>query len=154
MTATPALLEVEEVGTPAPAGGPQTAGRRLLTRHTRDRGALAGLVFLAIVVLMAGAAPLTTKLSGWGPYQFDSAAINSDLGGVPHGALGGISGKHWFGVEPQNGRDIFARIVYGARVSITISLSATLLTGVLGVVLGMLAGFYRGWVDQAISRLM
>ncbi len=70
------------------------------------------------------------------------------------GRLGGISGKHWFGVEPQNGRDIFARIVYGARVSITISLSATLLTGVLGVVLGMLAGFYRGWVDQVISRLM
>nr|WP_272955032.1 ABC transporter permease [Kribbella shirazensis] len=103
---------------------------------------------------MAVAAPLITKLSGWGPYAFDSAAINSDLGGVPHGALGGISGSHWFGVEPQNGRDLFARIVYGARVSITISLSATALTGILGVVLGMLAGFYRGWVDQVISRLM
>jgi peptide/nickel transport system permease protein len=145
---------VEEVGTPAPAGGPPTSTRRILTRITRDKAALACVLFLAIVVLMAVAAPLITKLSGWGPYQFDSAAINSDLGGVPHGALGGISGKHWFGVEPQNGRDIFARIVYGARVSITISLSATLLTGVLGVVLGMLAGFYRGWVDQVISRLM
>ena len=106
------------------------------------------------MILMAAFAPLITKISGWGPYEFDSAAINSDLGGVPHGALGGISGQHWFGVEPQNGRDLFARIVYGARVSITIALSATVLTGVLGVVLGMLAGFYRGWVDQAISRLM
>jgi peptide/nickel transport system permease protein len=151
VTTSPALVEVEEA---VPSSAPPTSGRRILTAVTRDTGALACLVFLAIVVLMAVAAPLITKLSGWGPYQFDSAAINSDLGGVPHGSLGGISGNHWFGVEPQNGRDLFARIVYGARVSITISLSATLLTGVLGVVLGMLAGFYRGWVDQAISRLM
>ncbi|MFI7066335.1 hypothetical protein ACIBL3_35435 [Kribbella sp. NPDC050124] len=153
MTATPlggtsTALEVEEVGTPAPVAGPPTSRRRILTTITRDNGALACVTFLAIVVLMAVAAPLITKLSGWGPYEFDSAAINSDLGGVPHGALGGISAEHWFGVEPQNGRDLFARIVYGARVSITISLSATLLTGILGVVLGMLAGFYRGWVDR------
>lgn len=151
MTTSPALVEVEEA---VPSAAPPTSGKRLVSTITRDKGALACLAFIAIVVLMAIAAPLITKLSGWGPYQFDSAAINSDLGGVPHGALGGISGSHWFGVEPQNGRDLFARIVYGARVSITISLSATLLTGVLGVVLGMLAGFYRGWVDQVISRLM
>jgi peptide/nickel transport system permease protein len=154
VTTTPTLAEIEEVGSPAPAGGPPTSGRRILTTVTRDKGALACLVFLAVVVLMAVAAPLIVKLSGWGPYQFDSAAIDSGLGGVPRGALGGISGSHWFGVEPQNGRDLFARIVYGARVSITISLSATALTGILGVVLGMLAGFYRGWVDQVISRLM
>jgi peptide/nickel transport system permease protein len=151
VTTSPALVEVEEA---VPSAAPPTSGKRLVSTITRDKGALACLAFIAIVVLMAIAAPLITKLSGWGPYQFDSAAINSDLGGVPHGALGGISGSHWFGVEPQNGRDLFARIVYGARVSITISLSATLLTGVLGVVLGMLAGFYRGWVDQVISRLM
>ncbi|GAA3089837.1 peptide/nickel transport system permease protein [Kribbella aluminosa] len=154
MTTGPTLAEVEEVAPAAPAAGPPASGKRLLATITRDKGALACLVFLAIVVLMAVAAPLITKLSGWGPYQFDSGAINSDLGGLPRGALGGISGSHWFGVEPQNGRDLFARIVYGARVSITISLSATLLTGIFGVVLGMLAGFYRGWVDQVISRLM
>ena len=148
-----ALVE-EVVGTPVAAGGPPTSTRRILTTLARDKGAVLCVMFLAIVVLMAVAAPLITKLSGWGPYEFDSAAINSALGGVPNGALGGISREHWFGVEPQNGRDLFARIVYGARVSITISLSATLLTGILGVVLGMLAGFYRGWVDQVISRLM
>lgn len=119
-----------------------------------DKAALLCLAFLLVVVLMAAFAPLITKLSGWGPFEFDSQAIDSALGGVPHGKLGGISGDHWFGVEPQNGRDLFARIVYGARVSITIAISATLLTGVLGVVLGMLVSFYRGWVDQLISRLM
>ncbi|TDU87232.1 peptide/nickel transport system permease protein [Kribbella voronezhensis] len=154
MTTTPTLLEVEEVGSPSVDGGPPTSTRRILTRLGRDKAALFCVAFLLLVVLMAVFAPLITKISGWGPYEFDSAAINSDLGGVPHGALGGISGRHWFGVEPQNGRDLFARIVYGARVSITIALSATVLTGVLGVVFGMLAGFYRGWVDQVISRLM
>jgi peptide/nickel transport system permease protein len=154
MTTTPTLLEVEEIGPPSADGGPPTSTRRILTKLGRDKAALLCVAFLVLVVLMAVFAPLITKISGWGPYEFDSAAINSDLGGVPHGALGGISGRHWFGVEPQNGRDLFARIVYGARVSITIALSATVLTGVLGVVLGMLAGFYRGWVDQVISRLM
>jgi peptide/nickel transport system permease protein len=154
MTTTPTLLEVEEIGPPSADGGPPTSTRRILTKLGRDKAALLCVAFLVLVVLMAVFAPLITKISGWGPYEFDSAAINSDLGGVPHGALGGISGRHWFGVEPQNGRDLFARIVYGARVSITIALSATVLTTVLGVVLGMLAGFYRGWVDQVISRLM
>ena len=151
MTTTPTLLEVEEAGQPV---GPPTSTRRILTKLGRDKAALCCVAFLLLVVAMAVFAPLITKISGWGPYEFDSAAINSDLGGVPHGALGGISGRHWFGVEPQNGRDLFARVVYGARVSITIALSATVLTGVLGVVFGMLAGFYRGWVDQVISRLM
>lgn len=152
MSTSPTLLEVEEVG--AAAGGPPTSTQRILTRLVHDKAALLCLAFLLVVVLMAAFAPLITKLSGWGPFEFDSQAIDSALGGVPHGKLGGISGEHWFGVEPQNGRDLFARIVYGARVSITIAISATLLTGVLGVVLGMLAGFYRGWVDQLISRLM
>lgn len=150
MSTTPTLLELEEV---AAAASP-TSTQRILTRLVHDKTTVLCLAFLLIVVLMAAFAPLITKLSGWGPYEFDSSAIDSALGGVPHGRLGGISGEHWFGVEPQNGRDLFARIVYGARVSITIAISATVLTGILGVVLGMLAGFYRGWVDQLISRLM
>jgi peptide/nickel transport system permease protein len=150
MSTTPTLLEVEEVA----AVTSPTSTQRILTRLVHDKAAVLCLAFLLVVVLMAAFAPLITKVSGWGPYEFDSSAIDSALGGVPRGSLGGISGEHWFGVEPQNGRDLFARIVYGARVSITIALSATVLTGVLGVVLGMLAGFYRGWVDQLISRLM
>lgn len=153
MSTAPTLLEVEEVGTAVP-GGPPAPTSRILTRLLHDKAAMLCLAFLLLVVLMAAFAPLITKISGWGPYEFDSSAINSDLGGVPQGSLGGISADHWFGVEPQNGRDLFARIVYGARISITIAISATVLTGILGVVFGMLAGYYRGWVDQVISRLM
>ncbi len=92
MTTTPTLLEVEEVGPPSADGGPPTSTRRILTKLGRDKAALLCVAFLLLVILMAAFAPLITKISGWGPYEFDSAAINSDLGGVPHGALGGISG--------------------------------------------------------------
>ncbi|HEY9293695.1 MAG TPA: ABC transporter permease [Microlunatus sp.] len=110
--------------------------------------------FLAIVILMAIFAPLIVKISGYDPYVFDQDAIDAATGGLPKGPLGGISSEHWFGVEPQNGRDIFARIVYGARASMAIALSATLLTMVFGTVLGLMSGFFGGRVDQIVSRLM
>ncbi len=76
------------------------------------------------------------------------------MGGIPLGGWGGVSGEHWLGVEPGSGRDIFARIVYGARASMVIALSATLLTSVLGVVFGLLAGYFGGRTDMVISRVM
>ncbi|WP_406675469.1 ABC transporter permease [Nonomuraea sp. N2-4H] len=120
----------------------------------RDRGAVLSGAYLALIVLMAICAPLITAITGHGPNDFDTAAVDTDLGGVPYGTLGGISAEHPLGVEPQNGRDILARIAYGARVSLIIAASATALTTLLGVVLGMLAGFYQGWVDQVICRVM
>ncbi|MEU8107691.1 ABC transporter permease [Nonomuraea muscovyensis] len=135
-------------------GAPPTEGRRIVRALLRDRGAVLSAGFLALVVLMAICAPLITALTGHGPNTFDPAAVNSDLGGLPRGSLGGISAEHLLGVEPQNGRDILARIAYGARVSFLIALSATVLTTLLGVVFGMLAGFYQGWVDQVICRIM
>ncbi|GAA3239912.1 ABC transporter permease [Nonomuraea helvata] len=133
---------------------PATSGRRVAGALLRDRGAVLSTAFLTLIVLMAICAPLISAITGHGPNDFDTAAVNTDLGGVPRGSLGGISADHLLGVEPQNGRDILARIAYGARVSLLIAVSATALTTLLGVVLGMLAGFYQGWVDQAICRLM
>ncbi|NUR83109.1 MAG: ABC transporter permease [Nonomuraea sp.] len=137
----------------APAA-PATEGRRIVRALLRDRGAVLSMAFLAVVVLMAIGAPLISALTGHGPNEFDPAAIDTNLGGLPRGSLGGISAEHLLGVEPQNGRDILARVAYGARVSFLIAISATVLTTLLGVVLGMLAGFYQGWVDQVISRVM
>ncbi|WP_188193783.1 ABC transporter permease [Nonomuraea sp. SYSU D8015] len=135
-------------------GAPATSGRRVAGVLLRDRGAVLSAAFLALIVLMALGAPLISAISGHGPNEFDTAAVNTDLGGVPHGAFGGISAEHPLGVEPQNGRDILARIAYGARVSLLIAAAATALTTLLGVVLGMLAGFVQGWVDQVICRIM
>ena len=146
ITGTPAV--------PAPRVAPATSGRRIAGALLRDRGAVISGGFLALVLLMAVCAPLISALTGHGPNDFDTAAVNTDLGGLPRGSFGGIGSGHLFGVEPQNGRDILARVAYGARVSFLIAASATVLTTLLGVVLGMLAGFYQGWVDQVICRVM
>ncbi|GAA1630480.1 ABC transporter permease [Nonomuraea maheshkhaliensis] len=136
------------------AGAPATSGRRVAAALLRDRAAVLSTAYLTLIVLMAVCAPLISAVTGHGPNDFDTAAVNTDLGGIPRGSLGGISAEHLLGVEPQNGRDILARIAHGARVSLLIAAAATALTTLLGVVLGMLAGFYQGWADQVICRVM
>lgn len=159
MTITPTELEHERphVGTGGAvdlAAPPPPSGGRVLHALRHDVGAVLSASYIGLVVLMAVLAPLIVTVSGWSPYEFDQAAIDPNLGGMPVGAWGGIGGTHWFGVEPGSGRDIFARIVYGARVSMTIALAATALTTVLGVTFGLLAGYFGGRVDQVISRVM
>ncbi|WP_199035389.1 ABC transporter permease [Glycomyces salinus] len=159
MTFTPTDLEVEGAAGGETAGeslpaSPPASGRRLVRTFLRDRAAVACCVYILLVIVVALAAPLLVKISGWGPYEFDQSAVDPDLGGIPLGTAGGISAEHWFGVEPGNGRDIFARIVYGARVSMTIALLATVLTSVLGVVFGLIAGYFGGRVDMIVSRVM
>ncbi|MFJ7996559.1 ABC transporter permease [Streptomyces sp. NPDC096310] len=144
----PAVSAPATAGTaPEPRG---SAARALL----RDPVAMACLGYIALIVLMAVFAPLIVRVSGWDPYEFDQSAVDPDLGGMPVGSWGGISGSHWLGVEPGSGRDIFARIVYGARSSMLIALGATLLTTVLGMVFGLLAGYFGGRTDMVISRVM
>lgn len=149
------LLAVESEGVGAlPDGSAPTPGRRVWREMRTSPAVIFSAIFIVLISLMAIFAPLVVRLSGWGPLEFDPDAINPDLGGLPIGPGGGIGADHWFGVEPGNGRDIFARIVYGARVSLAIAGSATLITITLGVVFGMLAGFFGGWVDQVVSRVM
>jgi peptide/nickel transport system permease protein len=141
-------------GQPPGTGSPAGTSRRVLRTLCRDKGAILSVTFLALVICMAIAALLITKITGSGPDTLNPNAINPNLGGEPLGSWGGISLAHPFGVEPTNGRDILARIAYGARVSFLIAVSATVLTTALGMVFGMLAGFFHGWIDQVISRLM
>jgi peptide/nickel transport system permease protein len=65
----------------------------------------------------------------------------------------GPSGSHPFGVDTL-GRDVFSRVLYGARVSLEVAIIATAASVTIGVVLGMTAGFFRGWVDTLISRVI
>src|SRR5699024_3840714 len=158
MAALPTSLEAEgrseDSADLGPDGPRPHRVRRFLAALRRDVPTVLSAAYIVLVIIMAMFAPLIVKVSGWGFYKFDQSAIDPSLGGLPLGTGGGISGEHWFGVEPGNGRDIFARIVYGARISMTIALSATLLTSALGVVFGLLSGYFGGMVDAIISRLM
>jgi ABC-type dipeptide/oligopeptide/nickel transport system permease subunit len=116
-------------------------------RLREDRVALAGLGFIVFLVLIAIFANLIVKIPGTDPYTQSTKVLDQ------FGSPTGPSGHHWFGVDPL-GRDIFARVLYGARVSLEVAIVATAISVSIGVVVGMVAAFYRGWVDTVISRLI
>src|SRR2546423_13408780 len=134
----------EETGEIAARSPLELFWRRL--RH--DRVALTALAFIGLLVVVALAAPLIVKVFGAPPSnQQSSQAL--DQFGTPTGP----SGAPLFGVD-QLGRDVFSRVVYGARVSLEVAFVSTGVAVVVGVVMGMVAGYFRGWVDTVLARLM
>jgi peptide/nickel transport system permease protein len=117
-------------------------------RLRRDKVALVALGVIVTLVIVAIFAPLIVKIAGApGPNKLDISATDQ------YGDPVGLSSAHLMGVD-QLGRDIFSRVVYGARVSLAVALISTAIAVFFGVIAGMVAGYYRGWVDSALSRLM
>ena len=117
-------------------------------RFRQDRLALASLAFIAVVVVVALAAPLIVELLGLpGPNTQNSNLTDS------FGSPLGPSGAHPFGVD-ELGRDVASRVIYGTRVSLEVGIIGTAIATSIGVFFGVLAGFYRGWVDTLLSRLV
>jgi ABC-type dipeptide/oligopeptide/nickel transport system permease subunit len=131
----------------------RSLGRIAWTRLKRDRVAMGGAFVIAFLILVAIFAPLVVKLLGHPPLEYHYDRVSADTT-LPLGKFGGISAKYLFGVEPQNGRDLFSRIVYGSRISLIIAFLATLLSVVIGTFFGVVAGYFGGWVDAIISRVM
>jgi len=156
VTATLQGASAPDSSSPYPTGRPPavTPAKRVVQALRSKPSVIASVVFVVLVMVLAIFAPLLSGITGWGPTTFDADAVDPVLGGLPIGPFGGVSASHWFGVEPQNGRDVFARIAYGARVSMLIAVSATVVTTTVGVVLGMVAGYFGGIVDQVVSRVM
>ncbi len=136
----------------APIEG-RSLGQIAWGRLKRDRVAMGGGVVIVLLVLMAVFAPLLVKAFGHPPNEFHSNLIDPTFS-RPKGRFGGITKDFLLGVEPINGRDVFSRIVYGARISLLVAFLATLLSVVIGVTLGIVAGYRGGWVDTVISRTM
>ena len=121
-------------------------------RLSRDKFARVALGVIIFYLVVAAFAPVICALLGISPYTLDGDALNDY--GLPKGAFGGISTEHWLGVEPGTGRDIFARLIYGARASLLVGILATFLTTTIGLVIGVFAGYKRGWADSIIGRFM
>jgi peptide/nickel transport system permease protein len=138
---------------PAKAIEGRSPGRIAWTRLKRDKVALTGAVIVLFLILVAVFAPQIVSVFGHPPNEFHEDMLDPDLG-IPKGAFGGMSSDFLLGVEPTNGRDVFSRIVYGARISLLVAFLAAFVSVVIGSVLGAVAGFFGGWVDAIISRLM
>ncbi len=108
-------------------------------RLRRNRAAVGGLLFLIALITAAIAAPLLTRYS---PYEPDFSA-----------ALQSPSREHLLGTD-QLGRDLLARILYGARVSLSVGLLVQLVTISFGALVGLTAGYFGGIVDMVLMRLV
>ncbi|MFD8077203.1 ABC transporter permease [Streptomyces sp. NBC_00510] len=138
---------------PAKAIEGRSPGRIAWMRLKRDKVALAGGVIVVFLILVAIFAPLIVSALGHPPNDFHENKIDP-LFGTPTGKWGGISGDYLFGVEPVNGRDVFSRIVYGTRISLLVAFLSAIVAVVLGTFFGIMAGYFGGWVDAAIGRVM
>ena len=107
----------------------------------KNKMALVGLGILVILVLLALFADVIE--------DYDTVVIKQNLAN----RLKGPSAEHWLGTD-EFGRDIFARLVHGARVSLKVGIIAVGISIILGGILGALAGFYGGRIDNIIMRIM
>jgi peptide/nickel transport system permease protein len=144
----PALEEQLE---PAPADSVAAARARsswelFRSRFMQDKAAVAGAAVIVILIVLALAAPLFARLTGHGPNElFDE--MRDPVFGLPKGP----NAEFWFGADAV-GRDLFVRVMYGARTSLTVAFVATGLAAVVGISLGMIAGYRGGAIDTFISR--
>jgi oligopeptide/dipeptide ABC transporter ATP-binding protein len=159
----PAMSTVRDSAGPATAAetalvaGERPAGKKIegrspwrlaYERLRSDRSAKIAAGTILVIVLLAIFAPVFAAITGHGPdQQFINIGENATGGPVPP------SGTFWFGTD-SNGRDLFVRVLYGARVSLLVGVLATAISVALGVVFGLAAGYIGGFVDSLIARVI
>ena len=118
------------------------------------------MLFVLIVVFCLAAPLWADHVAHTGPNQnhiTDKVLVAGQMTDVvaPDGTpLGpGLRGRYLLGAD-QNGRDVMVRLMYGGRTSIYIGVLAAVITTLLAVIVGVLAGYYRGWIDSLLSRIL
>ncbi|MGH2794508.1 MAG: ABC transporter permease [Actinomycetota bacterium] len=137
---TEAELAIRSPGLPADGGDEiLSLGGDTWRRLRKNKLAIAGLVIIAVVVLCAVFA--------------DIIATQPTEGFFPDDAREGPSASHWFGTD-ELGRDVFSRVVHGARFSLVVGFSVVGMILVVGLTIGGIAGYFGGIVDTLLSRII
>ncbi|HUG14439.1 MAG TPA: ABC transporter permease [Thermomicrobiales bacterium] len=118
---------------------PRSRRREFTNSLVKNKGALIGLIILLILILAALSAPLITR---YDPIEID-----------PPSRLLSPNRQHWFGTDVF-GRDIYTRVIYGARISLPVGLIAVAISAIIGTTLGMIGGYYGKLVDGIIMRIV
>ncbi len=145
-------------------------------RFKRDKLAVASIGFIVFLFLAAFVGgPIMSRILGHGPNHIFASGVDSSL--TPVGPWSHISNADYpgqtaevfrsahpgqtlhsvllpLGSDGPLGRDLFLRLLYGAQTSLEVAVLATLGSVALGVLMGLLAGYFRGWVDTVVSRLV
>jgi peptide/nickel transport system permease protein len=129
------------------AGSPESSPQAGTAERTRPRrrqwyrqpALIAGVAIIAVILFVVIGAPLFTS------YNPDTQNLNA--------TLSGFSAQHWLGTD-QTGRDTFTRLLYGGRIDLQVAFIAVLFPFVIGTILGSLAGYFGGWIDIIIMRLV
>jgi peptide/nickel transport system permease protein len=118
------------------------------SRFRQDRAAIVGGVVVIILILLAVfAGVISHDIIGHGPNDVYQDTMSDDFG-IPKGP----NSHFWFGADAAS-RDLFVRVLYGARTSLMVAGIATTISMTVGVTVGVIAGYYRGIVDTIVSRL-
>jgi ABC-type dipeptide/oligopeptide/nickel transport system permease subunit len=120
--------------------GRQLTRRRALRRFFANRMAVVGLVVVTFLIIVAVFAP------AFAPHHPTDDIFRGMRGVAP-------SWEHPMGFD-HLGRDLLSRVIYGARIALTVGLLSTLIAVVIGVVVGAVAGYFGGWIDEALSLLV
>jgi peptide/nickel transport system permease protein len=129
----------------APVKG-KTPWQLFWSRFKKDKAALLGLGMVILLVVLALIAPLFVRITGHGPNELFSREMTDEFG-LPKGP----NKDFWFGAD-RPGRDVFVRVIYGARTSLLVALVATGFAVLFGTILGTVAGYFGGKIDTLISR--
>ena len=117
----------------------------LVSEIKKSKLAVTGFVMVGSLILIAILGPLLWPLD---PFEIDLDLVIE----APYGPKA-PSSAHPFGTDDL-GRDLLARVIYGARVSLQVGILAMLIAGTIGITLGVVAGYFGGWVDTAVTWLM
>ena len=153
--AEPTAVEVEETSTAAIVG--RSPAQLAWMRFRRDKVGLTSLITAGLILLITALADPICRLLKIDPVTYHTGDLRPDLlslSGMPVGKLGGMSLAHPLGLEPLTGRDVLARLLFGAQISFSVAFLTTFVTLFIGLIIGIVSGYIGGRLDGAIGRVI